>query len=53
MKKTKQNKNVFNPSKSFSWLKKVNTRILLTFEKSFFKKNRKDTELTHFPLAKR
>ena len=52
-KKTKQNKNVFNPSKSFSWLKKVNTRILLTFEKSFFKKNRKHTELTHFPLAKR
>ena len=44
---------VLNPSKSFLALKKVNPRILSTFKRSFSKKNGKNTELTHYPLARR
>ena len=44
---------VLNSSKYFLALKKVNPRILLTFKRSFSKNNGKNTELTHYPLARR
>ena len=45
---------ILNPSKSFLALKKVNPRILRTFERSFSRnKNRKSAEVTHYPLARR
>ena len=44
---------VLNPSKSFLALKKVSSRILSTFKRSFSKKNGKNTELTHYPLARK
>ena len=44
---------VLNPSKSVLASKKVSPRILSTFKGSFFNKNGKNTELAHYPLARR
>ena len=44
---------VLNPSESFLAFKKVSPRILSTFKRLFSKKKGKNTELTHYPLARR